>query len=410
MEDGPRMDIQKEQLGFVHSEEQQRRPKVLVFCDYYYPGYKAGGPVTTLRNVVRILSNRFEFQIVTRDRDLGEKEPYENIEAGRWTGLEGVEILYLPDREVTMTRLRGLLADCDPDFLYINSVWSRRFAIMPLLALRISAAFGKSGSPKVVLAPRGSFSKGALGLKPRRKKWFGLIARYSGLWSGIRWQASSAFEKSDICYFIGCHAEVAIAPDLPGPISEPIKRAAKVKGRAKVVFLSRISPMKNLDGALKLMARVKGKVRFEVHGPIEDVDYWKKCSELTKSLPEHVDFEYCGTAKPDEVRNIFSSSDVFLLPSLGENFGHVILEALGVGCPVILSDRTPWRNLQACGAGWDVPLEKSDDLVVALQEIIDMKETEHSEYRRSARALAKSRVSDPEMLASNIELFQRAPN
>ncbi len=400
------MHFRVRQLDLRHSEDQPNRPKVLVFCDFYFPGYKAGGPVTTLRNVVRKLSNRFEFQIVTRDHDLGETTPYENVELGNWTSVEGVETLYLADQQVTMARLRGLLANCDPDFVYINSVWSRRFAIMPLLAVRTAVLFGGAKSPKVILAPRGSFSKGALGLKARRKKWLGLIARMTGFWNGIRWQASSAFEKSDICDFIGAQSEVMVAPDLPGAMPEISKRPEKVRREAKIVFLSRISPMKNLLGALELLAQVSGDVTFEVYGPKEDLEYWERCSALAADLPGHVRFRYCGIALPDAVPGIFTGADAFLLPTLGENFGHVILEALSSGCPVILSDRTPWRNLQHHSAGWDVPLDNSKDLVAAIQQVIEMDEAEHKRYRNGARALATSTINDPQLLASNVELFR----
>ena len=402
--------FQEEPQDLTQSQDHTIRPKILVFCDYFIPGYKAGGPVTTLRNVVTRLSDRFEFKIVTRDHDLGETTPYENVELGRWTRVDGVEILYLADKQVTMARLRGLLADCDPDFVYINSVWSRRFAIMPLIVLKAAKLLGNSRTPKIVLAPRGSFSQGALGLKARRKKWLGLLARMAGFWNGIRWQASSAFEKSDIRDFIGAQSEVWIAPDLPGPLPDIEARPDKIGGKARIVFLSRISPMKNLEGALEILARISGDIRFDVYGPKEDQDYWDKCSALAGRLPGHVDFQYCGVAVPDDVPGIFARADAFLLPTLGENFGHVILEALSAGCPVVLSDRTPWRNLEQQNAGWDVPLENQTELVSAVQRIVDMDELEHKKHRVGARALAKATIDDSQLLASNIELFHPEQN
>ena len=47
----------------------------------------------------------------------------------------------------------------------------------------------------------------------------------------------------------------------------------------------------------------------------------------------------------------------FILPTLGENFGHVFIEALAAGCPLIISNRTPWLELEKKGIGWDIPLE-----------------------------------------------------
>ena len=42
---------------------------------------------------------------------------------------------------------------------------------------------------------------------------------------------------------------------------------------------------------------------------------------------------------------------IFLFPTLGENYGHVIQEALSAGCPVILSDQTPWQDIKKYRVG-----------------------------------------------------------
>ena len=56
-----------------------RRVTVLVFIGYYLPGYKAGGPVRSIANVVETLGDEFEFRIVTSDRDLLDEVPYPGI-------------------------------------------------------------------------------------------------------------------------------------------------------------------------------------------------------------------------------------------------------------------------------------------------------------------------------------------
>ena len=41
------------------------KPLVLIFCDYFWPGYRAGGPITTLRNTVKQLNDVYDFKVVT---------------------------------------------------------------------------------------------------------------------------------------------------------------------------------------------------------------------------------------------------------------------------------------------------------------------------------------------------------
>ena len=71
---------------------------------------------------------------------------------------------------------------------------------------------------------------------------------------------------------------------------------------------------------------------------------------------------------PELIREAVVSSDLLFLPTAGENFGHAIQEALAAGCPVLISDRTRWRDLAPKGVGWDLPLSAPDRFVAVLRE------------------------------------------
>ncbi len=55
------------------------KKKILVFIDWYIPGFKAGGPIRSCANIVQHLSSDFEFYFITSDTDYCEDKPYENI-------------------------------------------------------------------------------------------------------------------------------------------------------------------------------------------------------------------------------------------------------------------------------------------------------------------------------------------
>lgn len=378
------------------------RPRVLVFCDYFVPGFKGGGPVTTLRNLLVRLGERIDFHLVTRDRDLGDTTPYANVITNSWTPVPGGKVLYLNEGGATIGAFRSLIAEIQPDTIYLNSALSRRFSLLPLLAVRTSKT-----KAHVVLAPRGEFSAGALALKRVQKTLYLAALRASGAWRDIEWQASSAFEAADIRAVAGTAARISIAPDLPGAIPALPQHLAKQAGRAKIVFLGRISPMKNLDGAIGMLRGVTGELDFGVYGPIEDLAYWERCLKLAQDLPPNVRFHHEGEVPPQAVHPLLAAADALLLPSHGENFGHVVAEALGAGCPVILSDRTPWRNLQALGAGWDLSLDQLSGFTAAIQQIIDMGDNQHAGYRNQARAYAERLADDADILESNLAQFQR---
>ena len=50
-----------------------QKSKILVFVDFFLPGYKAGGPITTIENLTNALKDKFDFSIITRNYDLGEE-------------------------------------------------------------------------------------------------------------------------------------------------------------------------------------------------------------------------------------------------------------------------------------------------------------------------------------------------
>jgi glycosyltransferase involved in cell wall biosynthesis len=169
---------------------------------------------------------------------------------------------------------------------------------------------------------------------------------------------------------MGEKARIIVAPDLAAPAGNitagPI---TKKPGELSVAFLSRVSPIKNLDGALRMLAAVRQRVTFDIYGPIEDSHYWDACQALIKALPAHITATYRGTVEHDAVARTLAGHDLFFLPSRGESFGYAIVEALAAGCPVLISDRTPWRNLNERGAGWALPLDDEDRFVAVLEEL-----------------------------------------
>ncbi|MGR5966571.1 glycosyltransferase [Bacillus cereus] len=96
---------------------------------------------------------------------------------------------------------------------------------------------------------------------------------------------------------------------------------------------------------------------------------------------------------------------LFLFPTFGENYGHVIVESLLAGCPVIISDQTPWKNLENEGAGWTISLEKEETFIAALNDIVHMDSEEFQQLSRSASEYAVKMFFCEEILKQNRDLF-----
>ncbi len=134
--------------------------------------------------------------------------------------------------------------------------------------------------------------------------------------------------------------------------------------------------MKNLDGALRILQGVDVPLDFHIYGPAEDKAYWRLCQEEMRRLPPGVSASYHGPVAHDEVAAVMRSHDLFFLPTRGENFGHVIAEAMREGCPALIANTTAFRRLQERHAGWDLPLDDVEGFRRALRECSAMSRQE----------------------------------
>lgn len=377
------------------------RLRVLLLCDHYLPGTKAGGPIRTLAGLVDRLGDDIDFRVVTRDRDFGDAAPYATVPLDAWTPVGKATVLYATLGARTLRRVQRLVAETDPDVVYLNSLFSTAFTPR-VLALR---RLGRLGGRPVLLAPRGELAAGALALKRAKKAPYLEALRATGALAGLTWQASGAHEEADIRRrFPG--AEVVTAPNLaalppPGASDGGGPLVAKAAGALKVAFVARVARMKNLDFALQVLGGVRAAVELDVYGPREDPAYWRECERLIGALPANVTARYRGALAHDEVAPALRAHHLLFLPTRGENFGHVILEALVQGLPVLISDRTRWRGLEGRGAGWDLPLDDPASFERAIEWSAACGPQEWARLSAAARELGAGVLTDPAAVEAN---------
>jgi glycosyltransferase involved in cell wall biosynthesis len=347
---------------------------VAVFIPAYSPAYMRGGPIRSIEGLVETLGDEWDFRIVTSAYDSNPDQQLVGVEANRWTNRGGAIVWYSRSYNPGFLEFRRLLAAVKPDLIYLNSLFDTRFSLKPLLLARVSFR----GVP-ILLAPRGELSPGALSLKTAKKKLFLRAFKWSGMSRQVIWHASSPMEEEDISREFGRDwfknswlkgrlarevLEVRTAPDLRAPISSSLaanrnvagssERAADFQdgGALQVVFLSRIVPKKNLLGLIESLRLLEEPVHLTVAGPVEDEKYWLRCLSAAGSWDNGSVLSYVGPIDPNDVLAFLASGDLFVLPTLGENYGHVILEAILAGTPVIVGRDTPWSIVEEYGAGW----------------------------------------------------------
>lgn len=370
------------------------KPIVLVIISNYLPGEKSGGPVRTTSNMVEWLGDDFNFRILTSDRDIGDENPYSHIEYGVWHSVGKAKVRYLSPREQSLSGLRKIINAITYDIIYVNAVFSG-ISIKTFLLHRLNLLPNKN----IVVAPRGQWFPKVLQIKPIKKHVFLFLARQMGLYKGFLWHVSSPAEAEDVVREVGVSSDsILIASNLPVrdiTYNNDFRPLPKVSGHVKIVFLSRFVRNKGLDFILKQLSVVHGDVQFHIYGSIEDEIYWKECQQLIARLPDNVKVEYKGVVQFDAVIDTLSKYHLFVLPTLSENFGHVILESLLAGCPVLISDRTPWQNLN--GAGWVLRLEDTLAWQNTLQEMIDMQQEQFEQMSQNARTYGERYQGDHQL-------------
>jgi glycosyltransferase involved in cell wall biosynthesis len=359
------------------------KPSVMIATDVF-PPCNYGGAVRALAAVTAATAGQLNIRVLTRDHHIITGERLPDVPSDIWTRRDGIEVFYASPGTVRTWRILKAAAAAEADTIFVNSLFST-------LAqwLLWSRRFGRFGKERFIIAPEGELSMGALEIKRRKKLSYLAFARISGLYRDVEWKAVSDIEAGDILRHFR-EARCTILPHFAGPGMTgglPPRKADKASHAMKLLFASRISPKKNLPYLLRLLAAFKAPVQLSIVGRAEDMDHWAYCRTLIEALPAAIAVRIVGEEAPDQMDRHYLEADAFVLPTLGENYGFVIEDALRCGCPVLISDQTPWTDRIKAGGGFAIPLAEPKVWLEALTQVHAMDESAHRHLRDMARAV-----------------------
>ncbi len=352
----------------------------------YLPGYKDGGPVRSIKNLTDRLGDEYDFRILTCDRDHGDEEPYPGILYQTWNPVGKAMVRYV--KPGGFTEKAVLRASEGADLIYVCGCFNDY--ARTVLKLKKEEKL----TQPVVIAAMGLFSPGAFHIHYAKKKAYMIFLRALGYFRNVEWSATSEEEAADIRREVGARAICHLAEDLPRVPNDVTRGDSSHSGSLKVIFLSRISRKKNLTYATNIIRRWadnrEGRIRFDIYGNLEDQVYWEECQRELKDLPYNVIWKYKGIADAEKIPEIFAQYDVFLFPTLGENYGHVIFEALSGGCIPVISDQTPWTVEKMGGNGERYSLESATPFITAIDRYNRMGADELHEKAMKCMEFAKN--------------------
>ena len=380
-----------------------KKQKILILVEWFAPGFKAGGPIQSCVNMCIALKDTYDIYVLTTNTDHGETIPYKDVITNKWIlhKSTGVMVFYGEKNNFSFSQMAQEIKSIDADFNYLNLFFSPQFVLFPLWLKFINKIKGA-----VIICPRGTLYDSALSLKAYKKKPLLLLLKWLKINTKILFHATNKREATAITTYFP-KSKIVIADNLPNTFQKEFISSTKNMGELKCIFIARIVPIKNLLFLLNLISGLKQHVLLTIVGPVEDDNYWLECKRAIDQLPSTIKINFLGPVPNDQLNTLIQQHHLFILPTTGENFGHAIFESLLAGRPVLISDQTPWLDLDACGAGWVLPLNKPNLFVSALNKVANFNQTEFDQYASGAWKYAHKFITNPEILNPYLQLFNK---
>lgn len=364
------------------------REVIVVLYPFFFPGFRAGGPVQSLVNMIVGLHHRYEFKVITTAYDLNRKDCYPGILLNSWNdiGLTTnviVQVWYHSSSRMTPSAMNVILTQARPNTIFVNGLFSS-FTNSALWLIKK----GFLKRMRIVLSPRGMFQDGALKSGSFKKRIYILLLKFLRISSKVIWHVTNEAERLDVLEKADPKARVIVAENIPKSPIERIVLKTKKPGELSLVYLSLITEKKNLLLLLHVLQNTDTKISLDIYGPIKDKLYWQQCMVMMNAMRDDISVAYRGEINPTEVQSTLQKYHALILLTKGENFGHALFESLSVGRPIITSNYTPWQDLEGGLAGWNVDIHNGHAISKKINDIAGMREPDYERYCYGALNLA----------------------
>lgn len=374
--------------------------KILINSNYFYPGIKSGGNLASIKNLIESFSQTYQFHLITRDRDLGDKKNYDNIVLNKWIKIKNHQIRYVSKNKQTFNEFRKIINQGNYKLIYLNSFFDI-FTIKILILNKL--LFIKNIS--IILAPKGELSINALKIKKLKKLIFlFFFKKIFNIYNDVYFLASTVDEKKEIENQNFKNKKlVYVARDIVERKEISYEKATNFKSKniLNLCYISRITPKKNLLLLLDYLSKFKKKYVLHIYGHVDDKKYFLSCQNLINKINKHeVLIKYMGIIKPKNVVNTLNKYHLMILLTKNENFGHIIFESFNAGTPVLISNETIWKDLEKKKIGWNISIENNHEFINKLKYLSNCSKNEYLEMRKNVFNYYNSLINDKSKIAN----------
>ena len=356
------------------------KTKILIAIDWYRPAHKAGGPITSIENLVDLLGDEphLEFYVVCGVFDYGEQQPLD-VPQETWVTVGKAQVQYWHLRQLGWKQWMHIFQTLQPDIIHTQGLWSPKFSILPLL---VAQQYRKA---KIVVSPRGMLTPQALKQKGAMKAGVSFVLKALCAYKNVVFHSTNDQETEEIKLFVN-QANILQMPNVPRNLGAVMKQSKRQKQPNELhwLFVGRISPEKNPILLLEALQLLNFPTKGYFIGGCQSETYRQQFEEKIKSLPKQHEVEYVGEKSLQEITEFLGEADVSINTSISENFGHAMAEALSAGVPIIVGPNTPWQNLSQDKSGV-VAQYSSQGFAEAMRAMASLNFTEHQAHQEGAK-------------------------
>ncbi len=95
-----------------------------------------------------------------------------------------------------------------------------------------------------------------------------------------------------------------------------------------------------------------------------------------------------------------------LFPTKGESFSHSIVDSWNSGCPVLISDQTPWLDLEYKSLGWNFDLRDPISLIGSINQAVNLNQETYNNWSNSCVRFYNKNVCSEEIINNNKLIFE----
>ncbi|HHT9111580.1 MAG TPA: glycosyltransferase [Candidatus Brocadiaceae bacterium] len=368
--------------------------KILLFSTFFLPAEKAGGvPFCTFCLARSLQSLGSEIAVITSNRN---GEGYLNVEPDQWMEYLGIPIVYckvIPGHYLFAPRMSEIARDMakHSDIIISSStLWNHAGWLADRIAYQLKI-------PHIVY-PHGILESWALQYKAFRKKVFWFLQGKRILKRASYIIALTEQEKNTI-RDLGIHTPIEIIPngvdpsDLSDTLTqeELVKIFPQLRGNRYLLFLGRIHKIKGIDLLLPAFEEVCNSLKdviLVMAGPVEKI-YENEFSKLFAKYKTTGKILLIGSVKDKAKNSLLRYASGFILTSYSEGLPIAVLEALSVGCPVIISHQCNLPGVKEANTGWVVSMN-INEVKMAIYELFANKREANLKGENGKRLIQES--------------------